>query len=348
MGDKVRIGYSFWGFLGPGIVDTPDGGRSHRRTLIDAIIACGHEVVFLQPDRDLTEAGTDLTGCYAWDAGLPDLDALMLEWRWPIAGRNVTWCGAAGHTCDLHRQDELIRHYVDRLGVPTVVWDKDRKLATDDRLRRAPNVTVCEPALHPSPGAVSLLFPVADRILDAADPVALSRLERPVTLAYVGNQYDRDEAFDNLFAPAAKAVAHLVAGKWPRTGRWPHVRFHGRVAFEAVEAIHRTSLATILLLPDRYATAGHMTQRIFEAVLGGCVPITPTVICSAARFAPVQVHAATGADVVRICRWLADIAGTAEHADLLGRCLRRLDLFRVSRQIAVLEHVLHGRVVAAK
>jgi len=26
--------YSFWGFLGDGIVDTPDGGRCHRRTLI--------------------------------------------------------------------------------------------------------------------------------------------------------------------------------------------------------------------------------------------------------------------------------------------------------------------------
>ena len=33
----MRIGYSFWGFIGPGITDTPDGGRSHRATLIDAL-----------------------------------------------------------------------------------------------------------------------------------------------------------------------------------------------------------------------------------------------------------------------------------------------------------------------
>ena len=58
LGEQMRIGYSFWGFLGPGITDTPDGGRSHRATLIDALIARGHEVVFLQPDRDLTEAAT--------------------------------------------------------------------------------------------------------------------------------------------------------------------------------------------------------------------------------------------------------------------------------------------------
>ena len=35
----MRIGYSFWGFLGPGITDTPDGGRSHRATLIDGLTA---------------------------------------------------------------------------------------------------------------------------------------------------------------------------------------------------------------------------------------------------------------------------------------------------------------------
>ncbi|HZM80509.1 MAG TPA: hypothetical protein VFC19_32635 [Candidatus Limnocylindrales bacterium] len=71
------------------------------------------------------------------------------------------------------------------------------------------------------------------------------------------------------------------------------------------------------------------------------------MIRSAARLTPIRVQAATGADVIRICRWLADIAGTAEHADLLRRCLQRLDLFRVSRQIAVFEQVLDDRVVTA-
>ena len=87
---QVRIGYSFWGFLGPGITDTPDGGRSHRRPLIDGLIAVGHEIVFLQRNRDLHEAGCDLRHLYAWDDGLPAIDALFLEWRWPIPGRSTT------------------------------------------------------------------------------------------------------------------------------------------------------------------------------------------------------------------------------------------------------------------
>ena len=49
----MRIGYSFWGFLGPGITDTPDGGRSHRATLIDGLTTAGHDNVLLQPNRDL-------------------------------------------------------------------------------------------------------------------------------------------------------------------------------------------------------------------------------------------------------------------------------------------------------
>jgi hypothetical protein len=28
MGDQMIIGYSFWGFLGHGITDTPDGGAA--------------------------------------------------------------------------------------------------------------------------------------------------------------------------------------------------------------------------------------------------------------------------------------------------------------------------------
>jgi hypothetical protein len=343
----MRIGYSFWGFLGPGIVDTPDGGRSHRRTLIDALIGRGHELVFLQPDRDLTEASTDMTGHYTWDAGLPEIDVLMLEWRWPIPGRNTTWCGAAGHTCDLHRQTELVSHYTQQLGTPTIIWDKDRKLAPHDPLRGASNVTVCEPALHPSRGAVSLLFPVDDLRLEAADPTALSRLDRPLTLAYCGNQYGRDAAFDTFFAPAAARYTHIVAGKWPKTDRWPRLRFHGRVAFPAVEAIHRTTQATVLLLPERYAVCGQMTQRLFEAVLAGCVPITPPGIRSAARFTPTALHATDGNDVIRICGWLTKIAGTGEHASLIAQCLKHLDLFRVSRQITVLDQILDAKAATA-
>lgn len=337
----MRIGHSCWGFLGPGIVDTPDGGRSHRRTLVDGLIAGGHQIVFLQANRDLCEAGLDLRDHYTWDPGLlPDLDVLFLEWRWPIPGRNTTPCGTPGHTCDLHRQHELVARYTLQLGVLTVLWDKDRKLARDNPLRRRDNVVVCEPALHPTPGAVSLLFPLADHVLDAADPTALTASPRSLPLVYIGNQYDRDEAFDAFFAPAAARFAHRVAGKWDCTSRWSHVNFTGRCAFTDVAPLYGSALATVLLLPDRYALCGQMTQRLFEAVLAGCVPITPAGIVGARLFTPAALHAAKGGEVIARIEYLRAIAGTPAHAELLAACLRLLGLFRLSRQLTTLNRIL--------
>ncbi len=335
---RLRIGYSFWGFLGSGVIDTPDGGRSHRRTLIEGLIAAGHEVVFLQANRDLTEAGTDLRGTYTWADGLPDIDVLILEWRWPIPGRNTTPCGQPGHTCDLHRQRELLGHYTER-GLPTILWDKDQRLPADDHLRSWSALTVAEPALHPNPGAYSLLFPIADDALDTFDPVAAAAGARRWPLVYVGNQYDRDDAFDTYFAPAAARHAHRVAGKWTDIRRWPHVRFAGRVPFTAVERLYRDAVSTVLLLPERYARRGHMTQRIFEAVLAGCLPLAPSTIRSAARFVPTSLHLTSGTDTADR---VAQLFGMPERhrAELLDACAKRLELFRLSTQLAHLDALL--------
>jgi hypothetical protein len=348
VGDEVLIGYSFWGFLGNGVTDTPDGGRSHRRVLIDGLRERGHEIVFLQANRDREEADLDLTDTYRWDAELPEIDALFLEWRWPIPGRNTTDCDTPGHTCDLHRQQQLLDRYT-ALGIPTLLWDKDRRLADDDPLRHARNVAVCEPAVHPTPGAATLLFPIADSMLASADPAALIASEHDLPLLYVGNQYDRDDAFDRYFAPAAARHRHLVAGKWTRTERWPSVNFQGRVPFTAVGELYRRATTTILLLPDRYARVGHMTQRLFEAVLAGCLPLTPSTIRGAATFTPTELHITDGHQAASKITQLRALIGTARHASLLAECLERMKLFRLSHQVEAIERQLarlaEGRVV---
>jgi len=330
----MKIGYSCWGFLGPGVLDTPDGSRSYRRAFVDGLVEVGHEVVFLQANRDLAEAGLDLRDRYRWHGGLPALDAVILEWRWPLPGRNSTPCGTPGHTCDLHRQDELVAHYAIELGVPTLVWDLDRQLTADDPVRGLANVAVCEFSLAPEPGVHTLRCPVPDELLDNADPAGLSRTSRQMPLVYVGNQYDRDEAFDRYFVPAAARFGHRVAGKWPHTGRWPQVSFTGRVPFGDVEEIHRGALATVLLLPQRYAAVGHMSSRWFEALLAGCLPITPAGITHAEQFTPQVLHVRDGGEVIERLEWFTAIAGTGEHAELIASCLPFLERSRTSRQVA--------------
>ncbi|MFJ9085887.1 hypothetical protein ACIRL3_26060 [Streptomyces sp. NPDC102384] len=338
----MKIGYSFWGFLGNGITDTPDGGRSHRRPFIDALRARGHDLVFLQADRDRLEAGDDLDGRYTFDSGCPGIDVLFLEWRWAIPGRNTTECGTEGHTCDLHRQGQLINHYTVRQRTPTVIWDKDRTLRADSVWRGTSHTAVCEAALAPTPGARSLLFPVADGLLASADPAALAARPRDLDLGYVGNQYDRDEPFDRFFAPAATRFEHVVAGKWARTERWPHVHFVGRVPFEAATGVYHRSLATILMLPQRYAAVGQMTQRIFEAVLAGCLPLAPADIRFVERFVPDELIVRSSHEVIERLSYIREIAGTRQHADLIAACVDRLRLFSLSKQVDTVESVLRG------
>ncbi|MEW9533603.1 hypothetical protein [Microbispora sp. NPDC049125] len=333
------IGYSFWGFLGPGITDTPDGGRGHRRPLIDTLIADGHRVVFLQADRDRLEAGDGLGGRYTFTSGLPDIDVLFLEWRWPIPGRNTTPCGTPLHTCDLHRQTELLDVYTIVRNTPTVIWDKDRQLPRGSVWRHRPGVVVCEPALDPTPGAHRLLFPLDDDALDRADPAALAVRPRPIPLVYVGNQYGRDEEFDQFFAPAAARLPHVIAGKWADTSRWPGLTFTGRVPFPKVRELYGDALATVLLLPERYAVAGQMTQRLFEAVLAGCMPVAPATIRHVDRFVPAQLIVSDAADTVRVIQWLRSIRGNRQHEDLIAECVRRLELFRLSGQLQALRRV---------
>jgi hypothetical protein len=131
-----------------------------------------------------------------------------------------------------------------------------------------------------------------------------------------------------------------VAGKWTSTEAWPDVRFVGRVPFAEVAEIYGRAVATVLLLPDRYAAAGQMTQRLVEAVLAGCLPLTPTSIRSAGSFTPQSLHVADGAAAATTVTRLKDIAGTSEHAELITGCLRSLEVFRASRQLDLLADVL--------
>ena len=334
----MKVGYSCWGFLGAGVLDTPDGGRSWRRTLLDAL-ADQHRIMLLQANRDLDEAGEDLTGTYTWDQGLPPLDALFLEWRWPLPGRNTTDCGTPGHTCDLHRQQQLLDHYTLKQGIPTIIWDTDHTLAPDDPLRHHPAVTVCELAFHPRPGTHTLLCPVADHDLDQADPHQLAARTRDLDLVYVGNQYGRDDAFSRYFAPAAARHSHQVAGKWTSTAAWPHVNFTGRIAHPEGRRLHERALTTVLLLPPRYAAAGAVSQRLFESVLAGCLPLGPGDARSIEVFVPPPLIVEDGRHASDLITHLWSLT-PERHAELLQSCLSRLDLFRASRQVATVNRLL--------
>ncbi|MEV6964433.1 hypothetical protein AB0M47_04895 [Hamadaea sp. NPDC051192] len=328
----MRIGYSMWGFLGNGVADAdaPDGAQAYRRSFLDQLQAQRHEVVLLQRNRDRLDAGDDQPG-FHWDpTGLPRLDALILEWRWSIEGRNTTPCGSLGHTCDLHRQTELLDRYTHDRGTPTLIWDLDRRLAADDPLRKVTNVAVGEVAFLATPGAYRLPCPVPDRRLDSVDPKILVRRVRE-PLVYVGHQNDRDDHFGRFFAPAAHVVQHQVVGRWTETRAWPHVTFTGPAPHHTIDQTYGQALATVLLSPERFWRVGHMTTRWWQALLAGCLPLIPAETRGTDLYLPSELHVRDGQQVIDQIAWLWNLAGTKDHIALLEACLARLQPYRSSK-----------------
>ena len=121
----MKVGYSYWGFLGDNkynskneLVSTPDGNAFYSWSIIKAFQKLGYEVVSVMPDRDIygwTKYGEDLFSSWckedranaysrmtkteyasynkedimhSFDEYLKDVDFVLIEWRFEIIGRN--------------------------------------------------------------------------------------------------------------------------------------------------------------------------------------------------------------------------------------------------------------------
>lgn len=283
----MRIGYSCWGFLGNGILDTPDGGRSHRLTLLNELIKQGSTIVMLQENRDYTEVKQDFSEKNLFfNSGFPNIDALFLEYRWIIPGRNVgVDINNSAYTPDFDRQNELLEFYQNK-NIPIIVWDKDQKLGLEEG-KKIKNSIIFEPALHPRFQRKRLLFPMNEHKKEKAynQIENYSENNRNVKLVYIGNQYERDNDFREFInKPAGQLLFQApVFGNWNKypdkyrdnVTKFSNVDFKGRVEFNKIDAIYKKSLATVIIAPDRYYKTGHFTQRLFEAMFGLCIPLTP-------------------------------------------------------------------------
>ncbi len=81
-----------------------------------------------------------------------------------------------------------------------------------------------------------------------------------------------------------------------------------------------------------------MTQRIFESA--GCLPLTPAALPFVSEFTPAALHVDDGRQAAHRIGELQALAGSAEHAALIGNCVGRLGIFRLSSQLAVIETIL--------
>jgi hypothetical protein len=228
----MKIGYSAWGFVGDGVLDSPDGGRLTRALFLSRLIDRGHEVIWLQQNRDVDNDGYSLfdekhidsypankekvslcklkyvlqTGGVA-SGSFPEIDMLFIEWRWPIWGRNALMNfqkkDEKKWTPDLDRQNELLDYYAKKTNVKIVIWDKDEKingydeqhlmiLAKDNPICKDTRITILSPALKPK----SHLYKRHTLLFPCdLNLIKGTRVNKQIQhlIGYVGSQYERDE-----------------------------------------------------------------------------------------------------------------------------------------------------------
>ncbi len=336
---NFKIGYSAWGFLGDGIVDTPDGGRSHRPVLLQSLIQHGAKITMLQKNRDLDEAGVDLSTQELSfdDSGFPGIDMLFLEYRWPILGRNIDVSkNDPAYTPDLDRQRELIEYY-NLQSKPIFIWDKDQQLTQDhvDKIGLR-NFTIFEPALHPKDGRTSLLFPISASYVDQLRESLISydKNTKTIDLVYIGNQYDRDESFAKYYNETSKILAKPaeIYGKWTRTESFPAVKFNKRIGYSEVQSVYERSFANIIVAPERYYKNGQYTQRIFESLRGFCLPLIPKEYAFSGQLFPEILIVNSAEDTAAKLRYLRALDNDS-ISHIFSSILEKLSPFLVDKQV---------------
>ncbi len=280
----MKIGYSFWGFLNEGILDTPDGGRAHRLPFLKALINEGVEIYCLQKNRDLEEARNykPINNLY-FDDGLPQLDSIIMEYRWPIVGRNtLDDKNNKNFTPDLIRQNELLEYYQGK--IPIIIWDKDLKFQDN---RDTSNYIFAEATFKPKRKSLQLLFSFDKNLYNNSfeNILSYSQKDKVFDLIYIGNQYERDKTFKNYIDYAGQFLPSppLVYGNWTKYENkyrnnlldFPNVKFNDRVLYKDIFSLYEKSFATVLIAPERYYTQGQVTQRLFEAISECTIPFTP-------------------------------------------------------------------------
>jgi hypothetical protein len=316
---KLNVGYSFWGFLGDRRIkngkeiSAPDGNATYSYTIIHELTKRGHQVFSMMPKRDKEAvnlfgknhfnafsqdirwnaynnfkdtflAKTSFHGPYV-ERTFPDLDILLVEWRFPIPGRNCEIdITSSLFQADLHFQTIMLQEYRENhKNTKIIILDLDHKLTKEDEERWQPDA-IFETSFFPKKQLIertSVYIPtIIDELLQF--PTKPITEETRPSLVYVGSRYERDEVIDKYIKllPNYEIDVHFY-GNWldypdkleEAKIKWPKVQYHGRIGCADFHKAYEDASYVPLLGKQSYFDTGFVTARIFEAVLFGSIPI---------------------------------------------------------------------------
>lgn len=302
----MRLGYSYWGFLGDNKEDvngnslsTPDGNATYSWSIIWEAHRRGWQVYSMHEDRDrpaFKKYGQNNFGAFSQEkrlsaytnllqtngVDLPDLDVLLVEWRFPIPGRNTVEAkGTKDYQPDFERQTQLIEYYSSR-STKIILWDLDYKLDMQDELDIHPTA-VFETAVNPRatfefPGTRTRVEPptiVSDMLQFKTRSANTFR-----KAVYIGSRYERDDVITEYIKHASDTWPGSIEfwGNWLKTvGEcrkiWPNVSYNDRVTTKDFFNVYSEAVCCPLLAKRDYLKNGFITPRVFEALTFGTIPV---------------------------------------------------------------------------
>ena len=353
----MRIGMSFWGFMGDyrlkdGMeVSAPDGCYFYVWSIVQELVRRGHTVYRMMPDRDaegVAAHGIDNFSLFSQDKRcaayqameqadlnkMPDLDVLFLEWRWSIPGVNRPIDKSLpSYQPDLEYQSMMLTHY---LGTKTVVIvsDQDYKLRESD----VHYADIVFDWGHKWGWHVDMPFDMSEI---NQFPV---RKRKGKPIAYVGSRYERDDAVERILSEASNSAKVYCYGNWREKDRdsvlrWPNIIFpHERriTNFEMANVLADTAIVPLLCKPE-YSQYGLMTCRLLECILFGAVPMGMSSFYGIRKYLPESLVADGAIDVVGRVHWASEMA--PEIVGSLRKSLQWMDATHFVDRIEKAERV---------
>ena len=313
MDTKLNIGYSFWGFLSDYKIEngkeisTPDGNATYSYSIIYELQKRGHQVFAMMPDRD--KESVKMFGKFAfksfsqntrWIAYnnlkqthyennhiieylFPKLDILLIEWRFPIIGRNINEDGTFTNILqkDLLYQESILRFYKGT-NTKIIILDLDHKLTTIDEGKWYPDA-IFETSEKPINNFIKRTSVKIPTIIDELLQFKTTNINKDKHLVYIGSRYERDEIIDKYiknYALENKNKVHFY-GNWrdypnklkESEERWKGIIFNNRITVKDFWNVYHDACFVPLLGKQSYFDSGFITARIFESVLFGSLPL---------------------------------------------------------------------------
>jgi len=309
----MNIGYFFWGHLSDKVSDrtrnTPDGNAWYSSSIIHELDKRGHNVFGMAIDRDKVdyeEYGNAIFNSFEskrritaynsikWVDHIreyPKLDILLLEWRFPIPGRNcMVEEDSPNYQADLFLQTKLLDHY---RNTKIIIFDLDYKLTHTDELYMKSlglDITVFETSSKPKSGifprvSVDIPFWMKDGTPSWMDTPEILKNPPTSIMSYIGSNYEREDVINKYIIPFSENNKYSISfyGNWlnyPETVekifcdlKWRYIKYYGRVGHTEFLDIYSNSIYCPLLAKQEYLDNGFITARIQECVYFGSIPL---------------------------------------------------------------------------